>query len=45
VKRDSTALEILVAKIQKQLAPNAEVIHDAHLMAQNSKVDRQIDVL
>jgi hypothetical protein len=43
--KDSEALEILVAKIQKQLAPNAEVTHNAHLMGRNSKVERQIDVL
>jgi hypothetical protein len=42
---DSTALEILVAKIQKQLAPGAEVIHNAHLPGRDSKVERQIDVL
>jgi hypothetical protein len=42
---DSDALEILVAKIQRQLAPNAEIIHDARLMGRNSKVPRQIDVL
>lgn len=42
---DSAALEILVAKIQRQLSPGAEVIHNAHLPGRNSKVERQIDVL
>lgn len=42
---DATGLEILVAKIQRQLAPDAEVIHDAQLPGRNSKVKRQIDVL
>jgi hypothetical protein len=45
VTSDSTALEILVAKIQRQLAPDAEVIHNAYLPGRNSKVERQIDVL
>jgi len=43
--KDSDALEILVANIQQQLAPTAEIIHNAHLMGRNSKVQRQIDVL
>ena len=38
-------LEILVAKIQSQLAPKAEVIHNAKLMGRISKAMRQIDVL
>jgi hypothetical protein len=38
-------LELLVAKIQKQLAPNAEVLHDVKLDGRQSKVKRQIDVL
>jgi len=42
---DSRELEILVAKIQAQLAPNAEVIHDARLDGRQSKRPRQIDVL
>lgn len=44
-KKDSRELEILVAKIQKQLAPDAEVIHDAKLQGLESKRPRQIDVL
>jgi hypothetical protein len=42
---DSRALEILVAKIQQQLAPGAEVLHDVRLPGKESKRDRQIDVL
>jgi len=42
---DSRALEILVAKIQAQLAPTATVTHNAKLRGRNSGVDRQIDVL
>lgn len=38
-------LEILVAKIQKQLAPDAEVLHDQKLSGRHSNVKRQIDVL
>jgi hypothetical protein len=43
--KDSTALEVLVAKIQSQLARDAEITHNAHLMGRNSKTMRQIDVL
>jgi len=43
--RDSCNLEILVSKIQKQLAPDAEVLHDVRLPGRHSKRDRQIDVL
>lgn len=43
--QEAKALEILVAKIQRHLAPNAEVIHDAKLVGRNSGVKRQIDVL
>ena len=42
---NSVGLEILVAKIQAQLAPDAEVIHNAKLPGRWSKADRQIDVL
>ena len=41
----SRDLEILVAKIQKQLAPDAEVLHDVKLDGRKSKRKRQIDVL
>ena len=43
--QDWRELEILVAKIQKQLAPDAEVIHDAKLPGRRSGTQRQIDVL
>lgn len=42
---DSRELEILVAKIQKELAPKAEVLHDVRLDGRLSKTKRQIDVL
>jgi hypothetical protein len=45
VANDSRDLEILVSKIQKQLAPDAEVIHNARLPGRKSHRDRQIDVL
>jgi hypothetical protein len=45
VTSNSRELEILVAKIQKELAPNAEVLHDAKLDGRQSKTKRQIDVL
>lgn len=38
-------LEILVTKIQTQLSPDAEVLHDVRLMGHLSKRKRQIDVL
>jgi hypothetical protein len=41
----SRDLEILVAKIQKLLAPNAEVLHDVKLRGRKSNRMRQIDVL
>ncbi|MSP76266.1 MAG: hypothetical protein EXR12_09035 [Rhodospirillaceae bacterium] len=41
----SRELEILVAKIQKQLAPNAEVLHDVKLRGRHTQRMRQIDVL
>jgi hypothetical protein len=45
VIKDSRELEILVAKIQGKLAPDAQVIHDVKLMGRHSKRERQIDVL
>ncbi len=41
----SRDLEILVARIQKQLAPDSEVLHDVNLYGRQSKRKRQIDVL
>lgn len=41
----SRDLEILVAKIQQQLAPQAEVLHDVKLDGRHSGRKRQIDVL
>jgi hypothetical protein len=38
-------LEILVAQIQKQLAPNAEIFHNVKFIGLRSKRKRQIDVL
>ena len=43
--RDSVELELLVQKIQKQLAPKSEVLHNIKLMGRRSKTKRQIDVL
>lgn len=42
---DSKDLEILVAQIQRQLAPDAEVIHDVKLPSRTTSATRQIDVL
>ncbi len=42
---DFKDLEILVAKIQKQLAPKAEILHDVKLDGRLSGTKRQIDVL
>lgn len=41
----SRELELLVAKIQKQLAPHSEVLHDVQLDGRQSKRKRQVDVL
>jgi hypothetical protein len=41
----SRELEQLVAKIQRQLAPKAEVLHDVRLMGRHTGEKRQIDVL
>ncbi len=43
--RPSRELELLVAKIQQQLAPQAEVLHDVKLDGRESKRKRQIDIL
>src|SRR5262245_41625555 len=37
-------LEILVAKIQAQFSPDAEVLHDIRLLGRLSQQSRQIDV-
>jgi len=42
---DSRDLELLVTRIQQQLAPQAEVLHDVKLDGRDSKTKRQIDVL
>lgn len=42
---DSKGLEILVAQIQKQLAPDAEVVHNVKLPSRTTSAMRQIDVL
>lgn len=42
---DFRELEKLVANIQKQLAPNATVLHNQYLPGRKSKRSRQIDVL
>ena len=41
----SRDLELLVAKIQKQLAPQAEVLHNVRLDGRLTGAKRQIDVL
>ena len=43
--KQSTALELLVTKIQQVFAPHATVTHDAKLVGRKSKRSRQIDVL
>jgi hypothetical protein len=43
--KQSRELELLVAKIQQRLAPEAEVIHNAKMAGRLSKRNRQIDVL
>lgn len=42
---DSKDLEILVAQIQKQLSPTAEVLHNIKLPSRTTSATRQIDVL
>jgi hypothetical protein len=42
---DARAFELLVAKIQQQLAPDAEVIHNTRIKGRITKRSRQIDVL
>jgi hypothetical protein len=41
----SLELELLVQKIQQQLAPQAEVLHNVRLRGRHTKAMRQIDVL
>jgi len=43
--KDSVKLEKLVAKIQTELAPNAEVLHNQRIDGRKSGRKRQIDVL
>lgn len=43
--KSSTELELLVQKIQQQLAPNAEVLHDVKIVGRHTGKKRQIDVL
>ena len=42
---DYKDLEILVASIQKQLAPQSNVRHNVRLPGRRSETERQIDVL
>lgn len=44
-KQDWLILEKLVASIQKQLAPTANVEHNVYVKGQISGVDRQVDIL
>jgi hypothetical protein len=43
--RTSVELELLVQKIQQQLAPQADVLHDVRLRGRHTGAKRQIDVL
>ena len=45
MNKASRDLEQLVARIQQQLAPDSEVLHDVKLDGRHSKRKRQIDVL
>lgn len=45
MSQDFKDLEMLVAKIQKQLAPTATVTHNAKMKGRHTGVMRQIDVL
>jgi predicted helicase len=45
VTEDSRNLELLIQRIQQQLSPTAEVLHNVYLPGRISKIDRQIDVL
>ena len=45
MKNHSQELEELVARIQMQLAPESEVLHDVKILGRHSKRKRQIDVL
>lgn len=42
---ESKDLEILVSQIQKQLSPDAEVLHNVRLPSRTTSTTRQIDVL
>jgi hypothetical protein len=42
---ESKDLEILVSQIQKQLSPDAEVLHNVRLPSRTTSATRQIDVL
>ncbi|NIY76976.1 restriction endonuclease [Thalassospira sp. HF15] len=44
-KADYQKLEELVFNIQRELAPEAEIVHDAKMMGRHSKRLRQVDVL
>ncbi len=44
-KQDWLILEELVANIQKQLAPTANVEHNVHIKGRVTEVERQVDVL
>lgn len=43
--KSSVELELLVQKIQQQLAPKAEVLHDVKMPGRHTGSNRQIDVL
>ena len=45
VRPEWQQLELLVASIQRQLAPRAKVTHNAKLEGKHSETTRQIDVL
>ncbi len=45
IKNASEELEILVSKIQQQLAPDADIKHNVKVDGRKSKIKRQIDVL
>jgi hypothetical protein len=44
-KNQGKELELLVTKIQQNLAPSAKVIHNVHIDGKDSGMKRQIDVL
>jgi len=45
VAKEWEQLELLVAKIQQELAPHAEVLHNAKIMGRATDQQRQVDVL